>query len=177
MAVGPRKAALRTSYLLVFRVNSSNHVKPYPLPCRYTAVTPRSPFEKFLRFRRARARLSFHLRHRAASGRAWWATSLAARPPSGGRLAHSRSKGSQTPHPPCFTLYIQKAKFTKPRPISSLVLLSSFFGPDALVLYRYMTVYRYITNRYSGAGRIHAKPGNSQQCVRCRAHPSTQAVE
>ena len=79
MAVGPRKAALRTSYLLVFRVNSSNHVKPYPLPCRYTAVTPRSPFEKFLRFRRARARLSFHLRHRAASGRAWWATSLAVR--------------------------------------------------------------------------------------------------
>ena len=60
---------------------------------------------------------SFHPRHRAASGRAWWATSLAARPPSCGRLAHSRSKGSQNPHPPGFTLYIHKAKFTKPRPI------------------------------------------------------------
>ena len=70
------------------------------------ATRLKRPFEKSLRkvppVRSARARPVPPARVRAASGRAWWSTSLAARPPSCGRLAHPGPHARKTPP---FTLF------------------------------------------------------------------------
>ena len=69
------------------------------------ATRLKSPFEKSLSVRSAaRARLvPLAARVRTASGRAWWSTSLAARPASCGRLAHPGAHARKTPPPPpCF---------------------------------------------------------------------------
>ena len=68
--------------------------RPFEKPLR--EVPSRSSFEKSLRFVPP-ALASFHPRHRAASGRAWWATSLAVRVrpcagPTGAPRANSRKK-------------------------------------------------------------------------------------
>ena len=98
----PAKAALRRvcGRLLPFPGEAARNQAPSTTGAK---VPSKSPFEKTLRFVPP-ALASFHPRHRAASGRAWWSTSLAARPPSRGRLAHpGRSAHSQIPTSTDFT--------------------------------------------------------------------------